>query len=237
VKTVAVGDIHGCLEQLKALIDHVHRRYGHEIKWVFLGDYVDRGLLSMPTVEFLRRFPGSHDDVTFLMGNHDWMLLQGFDLWPNVYGGGQETVKSYGGVLPPEHRKWLEETKLYLEQPLNSGYVRVFVHAGINRDVPMLVQDREVLLWVRDEFYAQHGIVDERYVVHGHTPQPHLRFPQVLADRCNVDTGCCFGGVLSAAVFIDNIEWPVECVNHLGEHATVQRIGGDFKQIYIRWRS
>ena len=40
-RLLAVGDIHGCLEQLKCLISRVKPRENDQ--FVFLGDYIDRG--------------------------------------------------------------------------------------------------------------------------------------------------------------------------------------------------
>ncbi|NIN36042.1 MAG: hypothetical protein GTO60_13480, partial [Gammaproteobacteria bacterium] len=50
-RLLAIGDIHGCLDQLQELLRHV--RPTHEDRVIFLGDYVDRGPDSASVIEFL----------------------------------------------------------------------------------------------------------------------------------------------------------------------------------------
>jgi serine/threonine protein phosphatase 1 len=69
----------------------------------------------------------------------------------------------------------------------------LFVHAGIRPGLPILEQNSEDLLWIRDEFLnstIDHG----KIIVHGHTPVDH---PEILNNRINIDTGAWFSGVLT----------------------------------------
>jgi serine/threonine protein phosphatase 1 len=70
------------------------------------------------------------------------------------------------------------------------------------------------MMWIREEF-LYNETSDGLYVVHGHTPIMK-KLPQVMPTRCNVDTGCCFGGVLSAAVFDERQYEPYLLFNHQG---------------------
>jgi serine/threonine protein phosphatase 1 len=86
---IAIGDIHGCLEQLKQLIDKLPK----DKQLVFLGDYIDRGPDSAGVISFLRALSTERDCV-FLSGNHEDMMLSNQDLW--LINGGYQALLSYG---------------------------------------------------------------------------------------------------------------------------------------------
>ncbi|HNL70573.1 MAG TPA: metallophosphoesterase, partial [Leptospiraceae bacterium] len=66
-----IGDIHGCLRELDALLDRIPE---HE-PLLFLGDYVDRGPDSAGVIERCLR---EKERSTFLMGNHESMMIHYF---------------------------------------------------------------------------------------------------------------------------------------------------------------
>ncbi len=64
------------------------------------------------------------------------------------------------------------------------------------------------MLWIREPFLSadiNHG----RLIVHGHTPQRDGK-PDIHPNRVNLDTGAVFGRKLTAAVFIDSEQMPME---------------------------
>ncbi|WP_295476177.1 symmetrical bis(5'-nucleosyl)-tetraphosphatase [uncultured Pseudomonas sp.] len=67
----AVGDLQGCLEPLKCLLDHVRFTPGQDQLWL-VGDLVNRGPQSLETLRYLY---GIRDAVTCVLGNHDLHLL------------------------------------------------------------------------------------------------------------------------------------------------------------------
>lgn len=69
--TYAVGDIQGCLEPLKCLLDSVDFNPDRDRLWS-AGDTVNRGPQSLQTLRFLYDIRGS---VTVVLGNHDLHLL------------------------------------------------------------------------------------------------------------------------------------------------------------------
>lgn len=209
--TFAIGDIHGChhaLEQLLTLCRE-HAR-GRDHRFVFIGDYVDRGPDSRAVIATLRgleeRTPGN---VVCLMGNHEDMMIDAIDsgdpTWWLNNGGGQ-TLLSYGtrnpASVPQEDAAWVRSLGLSFDDGK-----RLFVHAGIDPDLPLDRQPRETLLWIRGRFHRDtrdHG----RLIVHGHTPTRDGR-PEIRPNRINIDTACAYGGVLTAAVFTDETTAPV----------------------------
>ncbi|WP_109513549.1 symmetrical bis(5'-nucleosyl)-tetraphosphatase [Pseudomonas ovata] len=67
----AVGDLQGCLEPLKCLLDEVRFTPGTDRLWL-VGDLINRGPQSLETLRFLY---GIRDSLTCVLGNHDLHLL------------------------------------------------------------------------------------------------------------------------------------------------------------------
>src|SRR5689334_9048663 len=61
-----VGDIHGMLRPLRALVDEIYRRDAAP-RLLFVGDYVNRGPDSRGVIDLLLSLP----DAGFVRGNHD----------------------------------------------------------------------------------------------------------------------------------------------------------------------
>ena len=77
-KIYAIGDIHGCYDQLLALMKVIPINFKRDTL-VFMGDYIDRGTQSVEVVDYLielkKRVPG----IIFLKGNHEDMLEKYLD--------------------------------------------------------------------------------------------------------------------------------------------------------------
>lgn len=204
-----IGDIHGCFRAMEAMLEKLPIAWGIDYI-IFLGDYIDRGPDSRRVLETLLELKKIYSERVFpLKGNHEWMFeryLQGLDVEIFLYNGGGETLKNYftGGKLhiPEEHIKFVQELPLYLEL---GPYL--FVHAGINPQKKLEEQTEEDLLWIRQSFYLAEKKF-EKVVIFGHTP-----FPEVfmLEDRIGLDTGCVYGGKLSALKLPEREIFQVYC--------------------------
>ena len=210
--TYAVGDIHGCLDQLKRLIAACRQHAdGREMRLIFLGDYIDRGPDSAGVVRFVfdlqSQAPGT---VIALKGNHEAWAVGVADgtakrnIW--LRNGGAATLRSYGVTdvrdLPPTHLDWMRSLRLTFDDGR-----RLFVHAGVNPRRPLDVQLEEDLLWIRDPF-LDNGRDYGRLIIHGHTPLLGA-VPDLRSNRLNLDTAAVFGGRLTAAVFDDSQTEPI----------------------------
>jgi serine/threonine protein phosphatase 1 len=179
-------------------------------KFVFLGDYIDRGPDSRGVVEFLINLQSQQPDlIVCLAGNHEELALAAlyageYENW--LRNGGDETLRSYGigsvADLPPHHIDWLST----LVDQHDDGR-RLFVHAGINPLRPLDQQDDHDLRWIREPFLSDDRDYG-RLIVHGHTPL-QTGTPDQRHNRLNLDTGAVFGRPLTAAVFTNEITAPL----------------------------
>jgi serine/threonine protein phosphatase 1 len=212
MKTFAIGDVHGSLAKLEGLLSSCRDLARAEDRFVFLGDYIDRGPQSKEVVDTLidlsRTAAGQ---MICLLGNHEALVLAALSggiaetRW--LAYGGSATLQSYrvsaARDLPSDHLDWLRS----LPSTYDDGQ-RFFVHAGIDPGRPLTEQDPKALLWVREPFLSDtrdHG----RLIVHGHTPTINS-VPELRANRLNLDTGAAYGGPLTAAVFRTDELAPIE---------------------------
>lgn len=194
----AIGDIHGCLAKLRALIGKIPIDFTRDTL-LFIGDYIDRGPHSVEVVDYLINFKKRHPGVIFLKGNHEDMLekyLNGTDRFTYLLNGGQRTLDSYlnqstksdAFPIPAHHKDFYRSLKLYYE---TDKYI--FVHAGMRPKVQLEFQENEDLLWIRDKFiYTKYNF--GKRVIFGHTP---LSKPLVESNKIGIDTGAVYGNVLT----------------------------------------
>ncbi|KQT46887.1 hypothetical protein ASG47_09720 [Devosia sp. Leaf420] len=211
----AIGDIHGCLDKLKALeafIAEDAASIDGEKLIITLGDYIDRGPASAQTLNHLiRRAPEGFKRIC-LQGNHEVMFQKAVEQ-PKSMGdwlewGGRETLTSYGidgdafrsmsvrtrgqvmqSFIPVDHLDFLKSRPIMV-----TAGAFTFVHAGIRPKVALEQQRDEDLIWIREPFLSQpHGL--PATVVHGHTP---MDAPSVAEGRIGIDTGAYAGGPLTA---------------------------------------
>lgn len=195
-RTIAIGDIHGCIAALDALLREI--KPANDDTLVFLGDYIDRGPDS---AEVVRRVVGLHTmcEVVTLQGNHEAMLLMGIDdpsqldFWLTY--GGKETLASYGNSIediPEEHVTFFRECKLYHE--IDDFF---FVHANYTPTLPLEDQPEYAMLWehLTAHLPAQH--VSGKRAIVGHTPQSSGEV-LVLEQLICIDTHCYGDGYLTA---------------------------------------
>ena len=166
---LAIGDIHGCITALTALVNSIDLREDDVV--VTLGDYVDRGPDPAAVVQCILDLHQSHNVVS-LRGNHELMMLDSRDKrsWfvPWMGYGGEATLESYGGSfdgVPEEHFGFLENDLVsYYE--CDSHF---FVHAFADANVALDKQSDATLYWRKYKNPQAH--CSGKIMVCGHTAQ------------------------------------------------------------------
>ena len=197
MRTLAIGDVHGCARQLDALLDAIQPAADDHL--VFLGDCVDRGPDSAAVLKRVLHLRRARR-VTFVLGNHEQMMLAAREsherLTDWLVNGGDQTLRSYAGVratlkdVPADHWDLLANgTVDYLESETH-----LFVHANAYPDVPMEDQPDYMLRWERCDRIAPHE--SGKVIVCGHAPQKSGRLLNKGYAIC-LDTNACGGGPLT----------------------------------------
>lgn len=216
-RVYAVGDIHGRLDLLDALLARIEddsvARGPAEVLVIFLGDLVDRGPDSRGVVERLIDYSRGSITTRFLMGNHEEVFVRavGGDLKSLRFLlriGGRATILSYGidedqyreldfetlsaelqARVPAEHVAFLSA----FEESVEVGDY-LFVHAGVRPGVGLAEQKPSDLRWIRDDFLL-HRDDFGKLVVHGHSITQEV---DIRANRIGIDTGAYESGRLTA---------------------------------------
>lgn len=197
-----VGDVHGCLDELEALLRKL--RVGKGDRVVFVGDLVAKGPDSPGVVAYAREL-GS----LCVRGNHDEAVLR----IRHARRQGVEPVRAKRTHLQVADRlreadwRWLEGLPLYLRLPeLNS----VVVHAGVVPGKPLEQQHPEDLLTMRTirpegtgsprledgELWAKSYRGPEQ-IIFGHDAITGLQREPFAT---GLDSGCVYGRCLTALV-------------------------------------
>lgn len=219
-KAVIIGDTHGCLPELIALVEDLRvKGLLEDRKIVFVGDFADRGPSNAGTLEYIMNLVedgkalavrGNHDDKLrrYLMGNN---IKLGHGIFETVQ---QIEARSDATEFKARLLNFLSNLPLYLV--LDSGNL-VVAHAGIEDS--MIGKDdkgaiRTFCLYGKitgkkdaNGFperldWAAERVVNESspWIVYGHAAQT-TGLPYIINKTANVDTACCFGGNLTAFVY------------------------------------
>ena len=219
-----IGDIHGCFDELHSLLlklgyqinevngdaasGHYEAKHPEGRKVIFLGDLVDRGP-RVPDVLRLAMSMVQSGSALCVPGNHDIKLmrkLNGRDV--RITHGLAESLQQ----LDQEPVELRQEVAAFVDK-LVSHYVLddgrlVVAHAGLKeelqgrgsgkvRDFALFGETTgetdEFGLPVRYNWAAEYR--GKAMVVYGHTPVPE---PEWLNRTICIDTGCVFGGKLTA---------------------------------------
>jgi serine/threonine protein phosphatase 1 len=193
MRKFAIGDIHGCLTALDAILDEIAPQADDLV--VTLGDYIDRGPNSKGVVDRIVAL-GQHCRCVSLKGNHELMMLaarndeEHFREW--LACGGKEALKSYQAVaqwpsfadsIPAQHWQFFKEgCKAYYVTRTH-----LFVHANICPDLPLSDQPDYMLYWERLEPAAWRPHESGKTLICGHSVQ-RSGCPLVLDHAVCIDT-------------------------------------------------
>lgn len=200
-RTIVIGDVHGCLNELKELIEQVALQPTDRV--IFLGDLINRGPDTPGVLKYYRSLPNAHALIgnhelrllkyrrtrdTRHLKDHDWLTLHRMSegdwlaleqMQPYLFLEDINTVLVHGGFLP--YKDWRE-------QPISiTTHVQVIDKQGIphkRSECPEGTAWWE--LWQGPP-----------YVIFGHTPHKNIKRTKWAL---GIDTGCVMGNALTACI-------------------------------------
>lgn len=221
VRTIVVGDVHGCLEELDELLRLVELRPGFD-RLVFVGDLLDRGPDPVGVVRRAREFGaasvlGNHEDKHLKWARHEaWRRRDPTHRNP-LRPFSPERLAQHGR-LSAEDLAWIASLPIVLR--LDAGWA--VVHGGLSPRRRLDDQIRHEVLRLR--LVGEDGTIAARprgeispalapwatrwpgpeSVIYGHDvhglDEPRVDEPAPGVRCVGLDTGCCYGGRLSALV-------------------------------------
>jgi len=177
---IVIGDVHGCYKELCALLDILPQTNF----LCFVGDLIDRGPDSKKVVDLV-----INREWKSVLGNHEVFLLDAVidrphvaDVW--ISNGGDNTLKSYGFKIDPDHVDWIKQLPLVIEY---KNYI-------ISHSYCFKGADEEDILWERG---FANPVEAGKKNIFGHTI--HRDGPKTYHNKhiC-IDTGCFITGILTA---------------------------------------
>jgi serine/threonine protein phosphatase 1 len=209
-RTIAIGDIHGCLAALETLLTAIQP--GPEDTLITLGDYVDRGPNSRGVLERLMLLQGECRLIP-LLGNHEEMLLMVYDGNVDLYFdwllyGGQATLESYDTRkpedIPSAHVEFLRSCRLIHEMERH-----FFVHGSYRPQLSLKAQSREAILWDSVKIRPPGPHFSGKTAIVGHASQKTGEILDLGYLKC-IDTWCYGEGRLTALDISSGQTWQAD---------------------------
>jgi diadenosine tetraphosphatase ApaH/serine/threonine PP2A family protein phosphatase len=194
-RTIVVGDIHGCADELEMLLDKASLKTDDRV--VSVGDLITKGKKNR---EVLDRFI---EDKRFaaVLGNHDRALRRYWRGEGVSLKAAQQAALDELKIDEARYSKYLQELPLSLD--LGSHLI---VHAGVRPNVALDAQAVEDLTELRTlgadrtsrEGVPWYEVYDgEKIVLFGHWPAPK---PRRARRAIGLDTGCVYGFQLTGYI-------------------------------------
>ena len=204
-KIFVISDLHGQYDLFLKLLEKINLKM--EDLLVIMGDICDRGEKSYEIYMKCMKMIKLGYNLKFILGNHEDMLLEDlendyplryeteFSLYRNSkYFNKKSMEEWYKENFFKEIKwlvKWLKNCPLII-----SGNESIFVHAGLDLQTKLEKQERETVLWTREEFWIDEESVLEEYrsknIYFGHTPNINGRISEKTDKIWDIDCGAFF---------------------------------------------
>ena len=202
-RTIAIGDVHGCADEFEELLRRLELKADDRV--IQVGDLVNRGPDSHRVIELVREY-----QVEAIIGNHELRLLSARKKnKPSLLNeDDQATVEQ----LTENDWKYLEAMPKFL---YDAQIDTVMVHGGFLPNKPWQTQGSDLITKI--QVIDKKGKAAKRsdapdaapwadswggnpFVVYGHTPRSRVL---VRKGSIGIDTGCVYGGHLTAYIIED----------------------------------
>ena len=204
-KIFVISDLHGQYDLFLKLLEKINLK--REDLLVIMGDICDRGEKSYEIYMKCMKMMKLGYNLKFILGNHEDMLLEDlendyplryeteFSIYRNSkYFNKKSMEEWYKENFFKEIKwlvKWLKNCPLII-----SGNESIFVHAGLDLQTKLEKQERETVLWTREEFWIDEESVLEEYrsknIYFGHTPNINGRISEKTDKIWDIDCGAFF---------------------------------------------
>ena len=202
-RTLIIGDVHGCLDELKAIVGQFSPEKNDQI--IAVGDLINRGPDNLGTLKFARK-----NKIRSVLGNHEKKILHAWkngdksslnpvswrtlleigesnlnwiSTWPHIFKvPSHKALVVHGGFIPT--RKWNKQAAA------DVTYVQVIDHRGYPTKQAI---NPNAQPWA--DYWT-----GKRHVFYGHAPRPN---PLLHARATGLDTGCVYGYYLTAVSLPD----------------------------------
>ena len=200
-----MSDIHGQYDLFLKMLDKIKLK--REDLLVIIGDICDRGKKSYEIYMKCMKMIKLGYNLKFILGNHEDMLLEDLENdYPIRYETEYSVFRNSKYFENKDMKDWHEEN--FLEEiewlvkwlkncPLIiSGNENIFVHAGLDLNKVLEKQEKETVLWTREEFWLMENVELEEYkgknIYFGHTPNLNGRVSKRTDRIKGIDCGAFF---------------------------------------------
>jgi hypothetical protein len=207
-RTLFIGDVHSCADELEELLDRAALASGDAV--YFTGDLISRGPKPHQVLSLFRRLSAQAP-----VGNHEQRLVEAHRARQNGEKGPKLSSSHQAIIDELEAEDWqlLEALPLLVDVPQHGV---VMAHAGIDSRLPLTAQDPWLVTHIRSidaegEPSEKWGVPwGARYqgpphIVFGHNAR---KLPQLHAFATGLDTGCVYGGRLTGMLLPEGAEPP-----------------------------
>ncbi len=194
-RTIVFGDVHGCFQELQDLLRAVKAQPSDRL--ISVGDLISKGPDSRSVIEWAMKTK----NLECVLGNHELRLRK------HWRAGTLSTEKSHDAETYRQLGDLYEPAMRYIDQwPLTiSGPVFLVVHAGFDPSEGLEWQTAAQLTGLRrlEDGRPWYEAYRERTLaVFGHWAK---RQPVLRPNAVGLDTGCVYGGSLTALILPERI--------------------------------
>ena len=210
MKTLVIGDIHGCLTTLKKLVSKVDLATTNLIS---VGDLIDRGEDSLGVIKYC-----IENNIQVCLGNHEKMAIDAISqyLGPDypfkrmdlldsdwIANGGRRVFDEASKEDLQFMVDYFQTLPIYIKTDYTHNDLPVVVsHTALNMyhynildaDPAELLRMSTSLVWSRTQATSQAAV--KFFSIYGHTPTDYLGTPNakphITSTGINLDTGCCY---------------------------------------------